>query len=112
MKKFKAETYTILMVIVTVVVPTVFLLLATCVVYANSKPQTQIVQHCAGCEELEIAIDAVLEVIYEDNPDYYLDVLCETEEFCRLQDILCEIPDSTKKKLKKVFPDEPSIQAP
>lgn len=72
-------------------------------------------KRCKRCIELEYAIEQVIDVIREDQTDYWLDVLCETEEYCNLYDLLnedCEIPDSTYRRLRTVFPDLPAKQAP
>ena len=41
----------------------------------------------AGCSPTKVdtrdyAYEAYCDSIWEANPDYYLDVLCETEEYC------------------------------
>ena len=70
-------------------------------------------KYCEKCARLEKAIINILYVIEEDNPDYVLDVLCETDEWCVLEELIGPIPpviinDSTHKKMKQVFPDLPA----
>lgn len=79
--------------------------------YAEQTKQT--VPTCEHCIELEQAITQVLQTIRADVNDYYLDVLCETEEYCNLIDVLNKpytIPDSSYHKMREVFPDLPAQQ--
>jgi hypothetical protein len=70
-------------------------------------------QYCERCARLEKAILNIMYVVEKDNPDYVLDVLYETDEWCVLEELVGPIPpviitDSTHKKMKQVFPDLPS----
>lgn len=72
-------------------------------------------ERCKRCVELEFAIEQVLDIIREDQTDYYLDVLCETDEYCNLYELLnedCKISDSIYHRMRTVFPDLPAKQAP
>jgi hypothetical protein len=37
---------------------------------------------CQKSNTRDLAYEAYCDSIYETNPDYYLDVLCETDEYC------------------------------
>lgn len=70
-------------------------------------------EKCNRCKELEFAIEQVLTIVLEDNTDYYLDVLCETDEYCNLYELLnedCKISDSTHYR-RNVYPDAPAVKA-
>lgn len=84
-----------------------YIALPVCVVFGGlyALRASTYKSHCEKCIRLENAIDATLSVIYQDHPDYYMDVLVETEEFQQLNDLLHEIPDSSRKKMREVFPD-------
>ena len=97
--KRKAEISVILEFMFYIALPVCVVFGGLCALHASNKP------HCEKCIRLENAIDATLSVIYKDCPDYYMDILVETEEFQQLNDLLHEIPDSSKKKMREVFPD-------
>ena len=87
---------------------TMLLIVCFCSAYALQKK-------CGRCLKLEHAIIQVLTIIEEDNQDYVLDVLSETDEWNTLYELLNEsniIRDSTYHKLRTVFPDLPAKQAP
>lgn len=72
--------------------------------------------YCEKCIRLKKAVRDVMYVVEEDNPDYVMDVLSETDEYLILTDLigdlnLVHIPDSNYRKLRNVFPDIPSEQA-
>lgn len=95
----RAELSAILELMFYIVLPVCSVFVGLCALHASTKPR------CEKCVRLENAIDATLGVIYKDHPDYYMDVLVETEEFQQLNDLLHEIPDSSRKKMREVFPD-------
>ena len=94
----------------------VILSLAFFGMYSMCSAQTTTkVTKCERCIKLEHAIIQVLAIIEEDETDYVLDVLSETDEYCTLYELLNEnysIPDSTYRKMRQVFPDLPAKQAP
>ena len=105
---------------------------------------TQLVE--VPCSEIQQSYSDVLYRVWIDNPSYVEDVLNETDEWCKLFDLIGEsildykfksiedslmyesnltgsitydptcinwvyIPDSTYRKLRKVFPDLPAEQS-
>ena len=76
------------------------------------KPSTanaQTMPKCKRCVELEQAIVQLIHVVRTDQSDYYLDVLCETDEWCHLDELL---NDTTHHRVSNVFPDTIVKQAP
>lgn len=72
--------------------------------------------YCERCVRLEKAILNILYIVEEDNQDYVLDVLSETDEWCVLEDMIGPInppiiKDSTYRRMRNVFPDLPAQQA-
>lgn len=107
--RMKHEHRKIISISITLIVIAVFVVLESALEVQKQR------KRCERCIELEYAIEQVIDVIREDQTDYYLDVLCETEEYCNLYDLLnedCLIPDSTYRRLRTVFPDLPAEQAP
>ena len=91
------------------------LIVLFCTLHAAAQQKQHYRVRCERCVELEYAIKQLLIVIEEDQTDYVLDVLSETDEWDYVDRLLnedCMIPDSTYRKLRKVFPDLPAKQAP
>lgn len=92
-----------------IVTPTALMVFLICMMFHTSykinENRNNTVVRCERCERLEEAIDNVLVEIYTDNPDYYLDILCEGDAYCNLQSIIME---SHEKKEKVFNPDKQS----
>lgn len=104
----KAEQYVIRMMILCVLVPVATLLAITIYAHAKSTHIPVRVSSCERCEVLETQIDNLLSRIYSDDPDYYLDVLSESDEYAELQQTLMEPISSVKHRPRNTKPDKPS----
>ena len=104
----KAERYVIRMIVLCVLLPVATLLAITMYTYAKDTHVPIRVTSCERCEVLEKQVDNLLSRIYSDDPDYYLDVLSESEEYAELQQTLMEPVSSIKRRPRNIKPDEPS----
>jgi hypothetical protein len=71
--------------------------------------------YCEKCARLEKSIINILYVVEEHDPDFVLDVLSETDEWCILEELIGPIPpviikDSTYRRMRLAFPDLPAQQ--
>ena len=92
--------------------------LAICISLVNcaSTQQTKSDAYCEKCARLEKSILEILYTVEEHDPNFVLDVLSETDEWCILEELIGPIPpviikDSTYRRMRLVFPDMPAEQA-
>ena len=86
--------------------------LAICISLVNcaSTQRTKSDAYCEKCARLEKSILEILYVVEEHDPNFVLDVLSETDEWCILEELIGPIPpviirDSTYRRMHQVFPD-------
>lgn len=72
-------------------------------------------KYCEKCVLMEKYVRNILIDVEIHDPDFVMDVLCETDDWQCLEDLIGPINppvirDSTYRKLRNVFPDLPSKQ--
>ena len=92
----------------------IVIIMALCVSFCSSKEPEP---YCERCILMEKYIRHILYDVEEHDPDFVMDVLCETDDWEALEDLIGPInppiiKDSVYRKLRNVFPDLPAKQAP
>lgn len=107
MKLYRLENLTTLSLITIVI--------GICIFFCSSiQPIEQ--PYCEKCVRMEKSIRNILIDVEIHDPDYVMDVLCETDDWMILEDLIGPInppviKDSTYRRLRLVFPDLPAQQA-